>query len=427
MRSKSNSLALITMTMAALVSGNAMGVAVIDAPLATSLSDTNTLVIPKAANTIVEGVDSALERRLRERISGMGGSDTLKGLIEKQTGYLSDVMKSGIEQAAKISTTQQQFDMNLKKAEKATEVAKTTQPAPLTCASMTTAAGAVIMSAGQNANEAKVAAANTARNNRPYRRAGGGASAADVVTEHNKYCANGDPTCDPKNTVKARLGGNDVTLADADKKVDTLLKGAGNDGVSVLTYTKDQEEAATAFLTNIQHGAVTPRRLTKDESNTPAGKVYNAKMIEYDAVVDASGGALKSILASRLVGPGSDLWSKYMAEASKGDVGESTLKMLKEIESHTGQKGVSPADMLRIEVARRSQNPKWMTSITTASSDTMLLRELVIMQALSLQMQYNKLRQDEGTSVLNSMQALETVKQRMLPELRKLETAAIAD
>jgi len=409
---------------------NAFAVAVYDAAVNASVIQTNTL-IPQSAQTIIQGLDRSFEQRLRERIVGVGGSDTLKGLIEKQTGYLSDLIKANTEQSAKMFTEQQEFQMNLKKAEDASAVAKNAQPSPLTCASMTTAvASTSIMSVGQSANNSVIESKHASRANRGYRRAGGVAAAVDVLTEHNKYCAKGDPTCTPDKAYlnkKAAPGAPPGSLEDADKNVKTLLSGAGNDGVDILTYTPEQVDAALAFITNVKEGSLTPRRLNQSESETPAGRIYNAKLIEYDAIKSASSYSLDSILASRMPAPSSELWVKYMMQSANGDSGEKIKDMLSKIKSHTGSDKISPADILRVEILRRSANPQWMLDIQKASSDTMLLRELVIMQALSLQMQYEKLRRDEAASVLNSMQALELVKQRMLPELRKLETSVVSN
>lgn len=375
---------------------------------------------PRTAKLITDGVDASLNKHLRDKISPSGFS--IEKMISEQTALLINQFKAVLEQNKRAVEAQQQFSYDTTIAKEKIRALDSVQPAPDACGSVITGVLSGSAQASKQAGKAKVKADLERRNSSPGRKAGGGSSAAETVAEHNKYCDPKDPGCDNRATPFASDRGilRNVSIINADMSSSSLLDGAGNEGKNILSYTPNQQATANAFITHITTGAVTPRVLSDEEADTPAGRMYTAKMIEYNSLRDGITAPLRLIAASRRPDENSGRIANAIISNSSDDVGGYVKAEINRIQQHTGYSGISPADIMRIQVMRRTSNPNWYRAVATQSLDANI-KELVYMTALMLDMMYQKYRDDEADKIPAAIHAMELVKSRMLPELQRID------
>lgn len=392
----------------------------------TAISSTTTAVTEGTTATtqaITNTLPSALIRGVVSKTSGVPylslGMVIQSGLNDiKRTLDGNYAATSGL--SADVATKQAKMQNEAEISKLNTATINNQQAPANTCETQTLAAVNAAAAAAIAARNAEILdkMAKFARSG--ARGAGGGASAAAVVDSHKKYC---DRSTDKSCVTDA----TNPLMMDADKKAESILYGAGNakEGVKILTYTQEQEAAALVALQNMTTGSEPPRTLSKVEAETPPGTIYQARKIEYDMMVSAASIPMAEVLASRSSMPNSSDLLKVMRKNSDGDSGVWMSSELDKIQAKVGSK-ISPADLLRIEIGRRVDNPGWMKDIQAMNNQTSLLRELIFMEALSLKMQYAAHLTAESQALVQGSQAINTIKSRLSPELDKLGRAAVA-
>jgi hypothetical protein len=270
-------------------------------------------------------------------------------------------------------------------------------------------------------------------------KAGNAPPAAIQVTaiqnqHYNTYC---DPSTDPDGCKGGQKAGSNGgpnpadTLANADESAQTLSDGAGNIGhVSNLTYTAQQQQAATAYISNVIDGGESPRKLSDQEYKTPQGQMYEGLRIAYEAKMSLAREALTYVASSRIAIPGS--YAKTIVPMENADGGSSAAYLqaqMQRIEQYppgctgcsTGD--VSPMELLTLDVGRRVDNPTWYTTINTTTNTNALLREQTLMMAQLLKIQLMRLKGEELRTALAGLNAAESTKTVMLPKIERADAA----
>lgn len=400
-------------------------VAVVDSPLlaatqaAATANATGHTATAAATAALPAALIAGVTPRSKPDISlGMVIQSGFNDLILQLTQSYGATAQMTAEVAVKEAKATNQRDINKLN----TITIQNQTPAANTCITRTMAAAAEAVGAANKVAQADMLKKFERKMHGGARASGGSASAAAKVEDHTPYCnKETDNACESN--------ASDPDMLDADKKVESILYGAGNaeKASGVLTYTEKQKKAAESAKDNIMSGAETPRMLSKAEANTPAGVLYRAKSIEYETLLSAAHEPILAVLASRSSTPESSQITAVMRKNVDGDSGKWVIAELDKIRSKTGKNEISSADLLRIEIGRRVDNPGWMKDIQAANNSTTLMRELVFMQALSLKMQYAAYLSGESKAILDGSQAANNVRQRLLPELKALERSTMTN
>lgn len=393
------------------------------------MSERGVAYFPATANTIIQGVNAGTEA------STTAQTTLLQSYIRDMNSVATQNSHTEVKATIEAAKEKMIADTNLKVKDDQQALAKAATPAPATCSIRTDSANFGVIAA---ASRVELAALNssTARKMHYGARAQGGSSSSVALMQlhESMYC---DPATSKTCPIgsKPALDGtsNPRPLIDADKRVSSLLQGANNSsddkgqGQDVMTYTRPQLEAAKAYVDNVTIGAVTPRQISASEAATPAGKVYLAKQLEYEAVLDASRAGLDEIIVSRTPIYGSSDLTKNMVQNASKKSGEYIKTELAKIKNRTGSGDISTADLMRIEVGRRSGNVGWMEEMQSTLSPQALQKEQIYLLALIAKMMYAQRMNEERMTVMQSIQASDMIRTRLVPELQRIDKSVIAN
>ncbi len=356
------------------------------------------------------------------------------------TTVISDTMtglKSMLIQSQQnIATQQQNTQQAVDAAKQAVKIDQSLQPATDACS---TAAASAVSSASNktwqyNANIAGYRGAV---------RAGNAPSRADqrritTAIHTTTYC---DPSTDPAQCAApgeqpAKTNGassNPEAMIGSDQRASTLLGGAGAPGhVANLTYTPQQQQAASDYINNTIDGTSSPRKLSAAEFETPQGQQYEGLRIAYEAKMSMARDAMAYIMASRIPVPGSHntLNDIQTADAQNGGTAAAYIQNrlndpVNGILKYSPNGDVSPMELLSIEVGRRIDNPNWILAINSQTNSIALQREQTMMLALLMKMQYMNLRENEMRLSMSAIASAEATKKTMEAQLTNAEQATL--
>ncbi|MEB0221340.1 conjugal transfer protein TraW [Pseudomonas sp. AB12(2023)] len=171
-----------------------------------------------------------------------------------------------------------------------------------------------------------------------------------------------------------------TTMPGADKRIDSVLAGAGQDGKAPdLTFSQDQTDAARMYVQNSIRRSV-GTQLKKGEADTAAGSQYVGLMNQYNAVISAAAdpqeqriadsqpsAVTKDLLKEVLISPSGSAY--YAQVASK--VAKSTGMM-------------SAREFERFEVGRRYANTEYQADLQALNGEN-LQREQIRIASLNNQ------------------------------------------
>ncbi|MHC8347713.1 conjugal transfer protein TraW [Pseudomonas sp. RT6P73] len=169
-----------------------------------------------------------------------------------------------------------------------------------------------------------------------------------------------------------------TSMPGADKRVDSVLSGAGENGKAPdLTFNQDQIDAARMYVQNSTRRSIAPQ-LKKGEADTVAGSQYVGLMNQYNAIISAAADpqeqriansqpspATKDLLKEALISPAAAAYYKEFAS----DTAKSTGMM-------------SAREFEAFEVGRRYANTEYQADLQALSGEN-LQREQIRIASLN--------------------------------------------
>lgn len=162
----------------------------------------------------------------------------------------------------------------------------------------------------------------------------------------------------------------------ADKRIDTLLYGAGeNDKKPNLTFNQQQIDAAYIYIQNSSKRSISPAPL-KGEADSIAGSQYIGFMNQYQALLSAATDPLEGLLADSM--PNDDA-TEALKDALKSESANFYWKeSASPVALETGK--VSKREFESFEVGRRYANPYYSKDLQEMTSEN-LMREQIRVSA----------------------------------------------
>jgi len=164
----------------------------------------------------------------------------------------------------------------------------------------------------------------------------------------------------------------------ADKRVDSILYGAGPEGSApVMTFTAEQTDAARLYEKNSIRRSIS-KQVNKGEAETPAGMRYIGLMNMLNSLLSAAGDPQLQRLADSQPSPGTRelLLETLSSPSAKSYFDETASPEAK----RTGM--MSQREFEAFEAGRRYANTAYQADLQAMSGDN-LLRELIRVASLN--------------------------------------------
>lgn len=215
---------------------------------------------------------------------------------------------------------------------------------------------------------------------------------------------------------------------DADVRAATLFDGPQAAGQATplqqltVPQTGAARDARKSYVVSI--GDVTPPpNPTQDAARTPAFKAYLGALSQYKAVESLAQQPAASWDAWTTRDPSTV--DAISAIADDPSTGPGFLRRYAKEHGITSYKdGVSPAELMNIEIERRVGNKDWVLNMAKASAEAKQAESL-LMQAYSMRIEFERLKQEKRNAVLFG-QVLHALNQQTSRE-RVDELAAVAN
>lgn len=239
-------------------------------------------------------------------------------------------------------------------------------------------------------------------NEAPHSQAAG---AATVLAIHARYCNSADAGEYPK------MCAGTSALPDADVQAASLFYGAGSKkDERAYTFNAKQIDAAMAYLKNV-NDSIPATRLTAAEARKPSGRAYLALQAGLAASTSMAYFPSELALAERTPLRGTQDVLRLLEKSSAYPSGGRGF-----VDANDFPDGVSRMDLLRLDVARRYENPKWYVDV--AGNPDSIPKESIFMQALALNMQFRQIEQMERIEVLLGQLVARDVNRDLKPRLQ---------
>lgn len=231
------------------------------------------------------------------------------------------------------------------------------------------------------------------------------AAAGSVLAIHAKYCNSRDAG------EYGNLCKGTSALPDADVQAASLFYGAGaKKDERSYTFNAKQIDAAMAYLKNA-NDSIPPNRLTAAEARKPAGRAYLALQAGLAASTSIAYFPSELALAERTPLKGTQEVLSLLEKSSAYPAGGRAF-----VKAEDYPDGVSRMDLLRLDVARRYENPRWYVDV--AGNVDSIPKEQIFMQALALNMQFRQIEQMERIEVLLGQLVARDVNRDLKPRLQ---------
>ncbi|MDR6397997.1 conjugal transfer protein TraW [Herbaspirillum seropedicae] len=233
------------------------------------------------------------------------------------------------------------------------------------------------------------------------------------ATKRQTQAIHAERYCD---AIELRLGYDGCKssqMPNGDANIESVMAGAGLPGkMPDLTFTKDQEEAARAFVRNATDPSP-PEHISKAEAATEQGKLYIGMQKAYQANMSAAERPALDAIAARLPFDGSKKLIEQinMAEEAK----KYWLATASKVALSTGT--MSLAELQEFEAGRRYRNPYWVVSMAATADPVKLQREQVMMQAFANDVAYQQLRSTETLNIRMGLVLAALTRTEMRPQV----------
>ncbi len=172
--------------------------------------------------------------------------------------------------------------------------------------------------------------------------------------------------------------GVSTSMPGADKRVDSVLSGAGENGKAPdLTFNQDQIDAARMYVQNSTRRSIAPQ-LKKGEADTVAGSQYVGLMNQYNAMISAAADPQEQRIANSQPSPATkDLLKEAM-------ISPAAAAYYKEFASETAKSTgmMSAREFEAFEVGRRYANTEYQADLQSLSGEN-LQREQIRIASLN--------------------------------------------
>ncbi|HCA3439697.1 TPA: conjugal transfer protein TraW [Salmonella enterica subsp. salamae serovar 35:g,m,s,t:-] len=237
------------------------------------------------------------------------------------------------------------------------------------------------------------------------------ADANSVALVHAQYCDSDD---------YAAYGGSDAcpsvnsSMPGADKRVDSVLTGAGKDGKTPdLTFNQAQTDAAMMYTQNSVRRSIAPQ-LTKKEAETPLGLEYVGLMNQYNSELSAAAAPQEQSIADRQT---VDSTQQLLKEALVSPSAQSFYNETASTQAKSTGK-MSFAEFEQFEVGRRYANTDYNNDLQAMTSDN-LLREQIRVSALQNWLLLELKRDVEKGNIIAGEQLASAAKTEYQPLLQE--------
>lgn len=233
--------------------------------------------------------------------------------------------------------------------------------------------------------------------------------AARAAKIHAKYCDSDDYSAYGGARACPSVSGN---MPGADKRIDSVLSGAGPNGKSAeLTFSQAQIDAARMYTQNSIRRSIGPQ-LRKGEADTVAGAQYVGLMNQYNSIVSAAAEpqdqfiadsqpnlVTKDLLSDALQAPSASSYYKQVASSQAKATG---MMSAREFEA--------------FEVGRRYANTAYQTDLQAMSNDN-LVREQIRVLSLNNWLLLNMKNEMRKGNVINGQILASLARQEYEPIL----------
>jgi len=202
------------------------------------------------------------------------------------------------------------------------------------------------------------------------------------------------------------------SMPGADKRIDSILVGAGTDGKAPeLTFSQQQTDAARMYVQNSVRRSVGPQ-LRKAEADTLAGAQYIGLMNQYNAILSAAANPQEQHIADSLPNP----VTKALLKETLMSASANTYYQLVASSTAKSSGMMSSREFEQFEVGRRYSNTAYQTDLQAMSGDN-LLRELIRVAALQSWMMLELKNEVQKGNIINGMTLSSNARQEFEPIL----------
>lgn len=202
------------------------------------------------------------------------------------------------------------------------------------------------------------------------------------------------------------------SMPGADKRVDSVLAGAGPNGKAPdLTFNQQQTDAALMYVQNSARRSIATQ-LKRGEADTVAGSQYVGLMNQYNAVVSAAADPQEQRIANSQP---SEATKELIKEAVISPAAKAYFNQVASQEARrTGM--MSAREFEAFEVGRRYANTEYQADLQSMSGDN-LLREQIRITSLQNWLMLGIKDQLEKGNIINGLALASTARDEFAPAL----------
>lgn len=199
--------------------------------------------------------------------------------------------------------------------------------------------------------------------------------ASRAANVHAQYCDADDYASYGGSKACPSVSGN---MPGADKRIDSVLNGAGKDGKAPdMTFSQDQADAARMYTQNSIRRSIAPQ-LKKGEADSAAGAQYVGLMNQYNSIISAAADPQDQRIADSLPNPAT---KQLLQESLQAPSATAYYNNYASPEAkRTGT--MSTREFERFEAGRRYANTEYQADLQAMSTDN-LAREQIRAIALN--------------------------------------------
>ncbi|ENV52032.1 IncI1 plasmid conjugative transfer protein TraW [Acinetobacter junii CIP 107470 = MTCC 11364] len=192
---------------------------------------------------------------------------------------------------------------------------------------------------------------------------------------HAQYCDSDDFAAYGGAKACPSVSGN---MPGADKRIDSVLSGAGKDGKTPdSTFTQEQADAARMYTQNSVRRSIAPQ-LKKGQADTVAGAQYIGLMNQFNSIISAAADPQDQRIADSLPNPAT---KSLLAEALQAPSASTYYNLVASAEAKRSGM-MSTREFEQFEVGRRYSNTEYQADLQAMSTDN-LAREQIRVTALN--------------------------------------------
>jgi hypothetical protein len=211
-----------------------------------------------------------------------------------------------------------------------------------------------------------------------------------------------------------------VNMPGADKRVDSVLSGAGPNGkVPDLTFSQEQTDAARMYTQNSIRRSIGPQ-LRKGEADTVAGAQYVGLMNQYNAIISSAADPQDHRIADSQASPAT---KDLLAEAMQSSSASAYYKQMASPQAKsTGL--MSSREFTAFEVGRRYANTAYQSDLQSMNGDN-LVREQIRVASLNNWLILELKNEIERGNIINGQILASVARQEYGPILAQKYRAVI--